>query len=212
VYPASTGDVRALDEVDLVVEAGRLTALVGPTGSGKSTLLRLLAGVDRPSGGSLVVAGRHLTAGPRARRAHRRHAVGFISQEPSENVLEHLDAHEHLVTIAASRRHSATAEARAAALAAVGLGARAGTPAGRLSGGEQQRLAVALASFGSPPLLLGDEPTAELDRASARLVVDALVAACRPGATAVVCSHDPDLVAAADRVVRLERGRVVDDG
>ena len=205
-HRSGSGVVRALDAVDVDVLPGMITALVGPTGSGKSTLLRLVAGITRASAGTLVVAGRSLTAGARGRRAHRLTAVGHVEQEPSDNVVAHLDARAHLRLVSVARGVEGDIQA---ALDAVRLGDRADVPAGRLSGGEQQRLAVAMACLGGPPLVLGDEPTAELDRESAGIVVDVLSAASREGAAVVVCSHDPELVAAAGAVVRLDHGRVV---
>lgn len=204
-HRSASGVVRALDAVDVDILPGTVTALVGPTGSGKSTLLRLLAGITRPSAGTLVVAGRSPATGARERRAHRRAVVGYVEQEPSDNVVAHLDARAHLRLVGTARRVSGDP---AAALDAVALAGRADVPAGRLSGGEQQRLAVAMACFGAPPLVLGDEPTAELDRESAGIVVEVLRAASRRGSTVVVCSHDPELVAVAEAVVHLDHGRV----
>jgi ABC-type lipoprotein export system ATPase subunit len=212
-YRASTGVVRALDEVDLDLPAGCLVALVGPTGSGKSSLLRLLALLEAPEQGWLRVAGTDVgSLGVRARRRVRRRAIGYVAQEPSENVLAYLDADEHLDLVARARRVPSSSERRSNALDALHLSDRRHERAEHLSGGEQQRLAFAMATFGDPALLVADEPTAELDRASAGVVTAALRARRDAGGSVVVGTHDPDLVAAADVVVRLEHGRVIDVG
>ncbi len=193
--------VRAVDGISADVAPGSFTVLAGPSGSGKSTLIRLLAGFDVPNAGSVQVAGRRL-AGARQRRRLRRRAVAVIHQRPLSNLLADLTAEQH-IRFARQVRRSA---AGASPLESVGLSHRAHAVPWQLSGGEQQRLAVAMAMASEVPLVLADEPTAELDSDHAAAVIDALTALCEQGRTVVVASHDSDVISRATQLVRLADG------
>lgn len=202
--------VAALRGVSLTVAPGELVAVVGPSGSGKSTLLHLLAGVDLPDAGSVVVAGVavHLLSED-ARAALRRRAIGLVFQ--GCNLVPLLTALENValpLLLDGTPRSQAQARARAA-LAAVGLAARAQHLPDRLSGGEAQRAAVARALVAAPPLVLADEPTGSLDAASADGVLALLRGAAAGGAAVLLVTHDPRAAAYADRIVRLADGLVV---
>ena len=199
-YVTPSGGIEALREVDGEFEQGVLTAVVGASGGGKSTLLRALAGLDRPTSGQLLVDGRDLAgASPAELRRHRRERVSYVTQKPADNLVPHLTLAEH----AAEAPHAR------ALLADVGLGARLGARPVQLSGGEQARAALALALARETPVIVADEPTAELDSGSAHLLLEAIERHAQRGATFVIATHDPDVWSRAGQVLRLERGRVV---
>ncbi|MCA9873569.1 MAG: ABC transporter ATP-binding protein, partial [Anaerolineales bacterium] len=205
-------DVWALRGINLTIASGEFVALVGPSGSGKSTLLNLLGGLDRPSSGELWVAGLPLhDADGKARTAHRRHRVGFIFQ--SFNLLPRLTAVENVaipLTLAGVSPAERTARA-AAMLQKVGLGQRLDHYPAELSGGEQQRTAVARALIHGPSLILADEPTGNLDSTTGAEVMALLQALNKEqGITLVVVTHDADVAAYADRVVHLKDGQVAE--
>jgi putative ABC transport system ATP-binding protein len=207
----AAGEVNILRGVALNVRRGEAVGLVGPSGSGKTSLLMLLAGLERPTGGSLRVAGQDLAAMDedalaRFRRAH----VGIVFQAfhliPTMTALENV-----AVPLEFAGRRDAFDRA-AAALEAVGLGHRLGHYPGQLSGGEQQRVALARATVAEPPLLLADEPTGNLDRGTGGAVMDLLFGLqARLGTTLLLITHDPLLAERCGRVVRMEDGRVVED-
>ena len=201
VYRTPSGSLEALHSLDASFADGEITAVVGPSGSGKSTLLRALAGLDRPSSGALTVAGKKLDhASPAQLRRHRRDTVTFVNQKAADNFVPHLTVRDHAES------------ARAAAeqlLADFGLAHRLGSKPAELSGGEQARAAFALALARATPLIVADEPTAELDRGSAGQLLTALRRHANEGAAFVVATHDPDVIAIADRVLYLDRGRLV---
>ena len=208
--------VTALAGVDLAIERGRLTVVAGPSGSGKSTLLALVACTQRPDEGTMTIGATDvLLLGRGARRRLRRDRLGIVLPQPSDNLLDHLDALDNVRWAARQRRRtsgdqpvSAGAEGDADAwLDAVGLGPTRRRRVRELSGGEQQRLAVACALAGQPDLVVLDEPTASLDRANAEALVDVLAALARRGSTMVVATHDPVVVAVADVLVELAHGR-----
>jgi ABC-type lipoprotein export system ATPase subunit len=179
--------VEAPQRVDAVFEAGTLNAVVGPSGCGKSTLLRLLGAVDRGGSGSIRVGELELTSvRGRRLRDYRRTVSTYVFQKPSANFVPHLRIRQHF-----------TDPAAAGMLEFLGLAHRSEALPGGLSGGEQARAALAIALARRTPLLLLDEPTAELDRASAHKVIEALEATARHGANIVVATHDPDVIAAA---------------
>ncbi|WP_392542592.1 ABC transporter ATP-binding protein [Oryzobacter telluris] len=207
IYPTATGETHALRGVDAEFDAGTVTALMGPSGSGKSTLLALLALRDRASGGEVTVLGRptsSLRTGDRRRLSRR--TIAWVPQRSTDGVFPHLTARQNVEQ--AARWRGAAHEAGDALLRRLGLQEVEGVLAARLSGGEQQRLAVACACIGTPTLLLCDEPTAELDEETAALVLRELRGAADAGAAVVVATHDPDAVAASDRVVALRHGVV----
>ncbi len=201
-------DVLALDEVSLQVDEGRLLAIVGPSGSGKSTLLSIIGCLDRPSAGSVRLAEQELSLlSRRQRRAMRRSTVATILPQPSDNLLVRHTGHENLRIAVRHRRGSI--DAIAGAIDDVGIDGFVERPAGRLSGGEQQRLALACALVGGTPLVLADEPTGSLDDASAQQVIEAMLRATSRGATIVAATHDANVIAAAHTVMRLDHGRRV---
>jgi ABC-type lipoprotein export system ATPase subunit len=200
VYRGLTEEVQAVRGVDLVLEPGSLTAVLGPSGSGKSTLIRLLAGLDRPSAGTITHGSTVLTdlSPARVRRWRRRH-VGFVHQRPRSNLVEHLTAAHH-VRMAGVR--DAVAE-----LGSLGLAEQAHQRVDQLSGGEQQRLALLAAMAAGRSLLIADEPTAHLDDEHAGQVLDRLrLAAERDGTTVVYTTHDPRITEQADRLLHLDHG------
>jgi ABC-type lipoprotein export system ATPase subunit len=209
-YVTATGEVVAVEGVDVDVRSGAVTALVGPSGSGKSTVLRLLACLDRPDGGAVLLDGApvHELQG-RWRRELRRRRIAFLESEPVHNLLDALDAAGNVRAAARWRGGPHVAVDPTSALAAVGLAGRDAARITDLSGGEQQRLALAVATAGFPSVVVADEPTASLDRSTVGSVVEALARQAARGAAIVVATHDPVLVEAATEVVRLDRGRVV---
>jgi putative ABC transport system ATP-binding protein len=206
------GARTVLDGIDLDLRAGEFVALLGRSGSGKSTLLNLLSGIDVASRGQVVVEGRDLALlTEQERTLLRRERIGFIFQ--AFNLLPTLTVGENVrLPLELNRRERVGAEARARGLLErVGLGAREDSFPDRLSGGEQQRVAVARALAHAPPLLLADEPTGNLDEDTGRRVLDLLEELTRQdGACALVVTHDPGLVSRADRVLMLEHGRLVE--
>lgn len=207
-YRVPSGTVNALEEVDLEVPPGRLTVVAGPSGSGKSTLLRTVGLLESPSAGRVHLAGIDVTdLGEARRRRLRRAHVAYVFQRPLDNLVDDLPVGEQL-RLAADLRGAPVPDPEAV-LAPLGLGGRLASRPHELSGGEQQRVAFAAALAGGAPLVVADEPTAQLDPRSSATVVEALQALCRLGSTVLVCSHDDAVVAAADHVVRLASGRVV---
>jgi putative ABC transport system ATP-binding protein/macrolide transport system ATP-binding/permease protein len=209
-FDSVSGSVLAVHEVDVEVPRHLLTVIAGPSGSGKSTLLGLLACLDRPDGGQVWLDRVDTTPLSRRRRRHlRRDQIGIVLPQPSDNLLDRLDAGGNLAWAARQRGSTAalTADQRAEILSGVGLAEMAAKGVRQLSGGEQQRLALACAIVGDPLLVVADEPTASLDRASADRVVNVLRAAADRGVTLVVAGHDRRVIEAADRVVELDHGR-----
>jgi|SRR5580658_8693963 putative ABC transport system ATP-binding protein len=207
-YVRGSSSVRALIDVDLVAPTARITALFGPSGSGKSTLLRLLAAVDRPDRGEVLVGATSVgTLSSRRRRLLRRHQIGYVFQDPSHNLIGYLNAREQLALAAQLR--GADLNDPDELLDLVGLGHRASHHPSQLSGGEQQRLAFAAAVSGGPVVVLGDEPTAELDTASGARLLSSIVDMCEAGTSFVIASHDPAVREVAHVVVELDHGRVV---
>ena len=213
VHPGGGGPIAALRGLDLDVVAGEIVAIVGPSGSGKTTLLRLLAGADRPTAGTLRVHGLALDrATPGEVRGHRRAVVATVDQHYRRALSPYLPAAEIIALPLAARGVPANARAGRVAdlLGGVGLADRAAARLGELSGGEQQRVAVAAALAPRPAILLADEPTGELDAESTAELLRLLRELIRAeGATAVIVTHDPAVEAIADRVVVLEDGRAV---
>ena len=210
-YRTATESVPALVDVTLSIPRARVTVVVGPSGSGKSSLLRLLACIDRPDTGEVLIAGQRVDRlRPRARRRLRQRQVAYLFQRPGENLLPYLDAVAQ-IRLAAALRGSPVPESTALELLdRLGLGGRADHRPGQLSGGEQQRLAVACGVVGGPALVVADEPTAELDTAAAERVLAAMADLAASGVGFVLSSHDPRVMAVADGFVRLDHGRLVD--
>jgi ABC-type lipoprotein export system ATPase subunit len=216
IHRVEGAEVVALRSVDLVVEEGETVALLGPSGSGKSTLLTLLAGLQRPTAGSLVVRGRDMgRLTERDLLSFRAREVGVVLQDPRRNLLPYATAAGNVdFAQRPTRRSSASKKKRTAdLLEAVGLADRAGARVSSLSGGEQQRLAVAVAVANGPQLLLADEPTSQLDAEATAEVVGLLRAANADlGITVVLVTHDPDVGTALGRTVTIRDGRVGAEG
>ncbi len=211
VYGEGQAEVRAVDGITVQVPAGSFTAVMGPSGSGKSTLLHCLAGLDRPTGGTVRIGGTDL-AGLKDKQLTelRREQVGFVFQ--AFNLVPTLTARENIVLPLRLGRRAPDAGWFDAVVGALGLAERLGHRPAELSGGQQQRVAVARALVTRPQLVFGDEPTGNLDRSSGhellallRRSVDEL------GQTIVMVTHDPVAAASADRVWFLADGRVVDE-
>ncbi|HEX7087434.1 MAG TPA: ABC transporter ATP-binding protein [Vicinamibacterales bacterium] len=209
-YRVGTQVIHVLRDLELTVEAGEMVAIVGASGVGKSTLLHLLGGLDRPDSGSVVVAGRKLDElTDEALVAFRNLHVGFVFQ--FHHLLPEFTALENAeMPMRIARRPPAEARAAATALLTrVGLGERLHHRPAMLSGGEQQRVAVARALVMQPALVLADEPTGDLDEATGAALHDLFQAMHRErGLTSVIATHNPRLAAACDRVLRLEAGRL----
>ena len=206
--PARIDILRA---IDLHVDAGETIALLGPSGSGKSSLMAILAGLERPSGGEVRVAG--LDVGrldEDALAVARRGRIGIVLQ--AFHLLPTMTALENVaVPLELAGERDASAAARAE-LEAVGLGARTAHYPAQLSGGEQQRVAIARALVGRPALLFADEPTGNLDAATGRSIMDLLFARqADRGATLFVITHDASLAARCARIIELADGRIVAD-
>jgi putative ABC transport system ATP-binding protein len=209
---SSTGvEVQALQGLDLTVEPGELTAVVGASGSGKSTLLTILSGLDIPSAGRARVAGHDLLAmGHRERLEYRRRTVGFIWQQTVRNLLPYLTAAENVslaLVVAGSPR--ATRAARIdELLAMLDVAELRDRLPGELSGGQQQRVAIAVALANDPRVLLADEPTGELDEANSAMVLEAFRAINeRLGTTVLIVTHDAGVSDHVRRTVQIRDGR-----
>lgn len=200
--------IDVLQGVDLVVAAGEFLALMGPSGSGKTTLLNLMAGIDSPTSGRVIVHGRDISQFNEDQlAAWRTRSIGYIFQ--AYNLVPVLTAYENvelpllLLRIPAKRRHEQVMNA----LETVGLADRRRHLPSQLSGGQEQRVAIARALAPDPPLLLGDEPTGNLDRQNAGLVLELIGLLCRElGKTFVMVTHDPKAAEAAGRVLHMEKG------
>ena len=211
IYRVDRERVQALDGVTKDFRRGAFTVIAGPSGSGKSSLLRILACVDRPDSGSVEIAGHGVAdAGTRQRRRLRRYSIAFIFADPIENLVEYLTAADQVRLAARLRGVKANAQEVAAVLERLGLAERADHTPHQLSGGEQQRVAIACAMVGGPPLVVADEPTAELDSVAVERVLDGFRVLCDTGAAIAIASHDPRVIARADSVLRLAHGRVTE--
>ena len=208
MYRRSSGETWALQEIDGNFPSGRVTALTGPSGSGKSSLLRIIAGLDRPTMGTVAVGDEDLSAmRARRRRKVRRSLVGYVFQRPSENLISYLTVREHM-DLAAGIRGAERSESTEV-LELLGIGHRLENRPHQLSGGEQQRLSFAMAAVGSPAIVVADEPTAELDTASAEALIRLLGRLAEKGVAVIVATHDENVARMADTAIRLEEGRIV---
>jgi putative ABC transport system ATP-binding protein len=211
-YHMGTGVVRAVRGVSIDVERGEYVAIVGPSGCGKSTLLNLVGGIDHPDAGSVAIDGRRVDRmRDAAATAFRLRHVGFVFQRfylmPSLTALENVELPLAEAKVGRAERLDRAREL----LAYVGLGERGGHRPAQLSGGEQQRVAVARALANRPPLLLADEPTGELDATTGAEMIALLDRVNRDGTTILVVTHDEQLARAARRVIHMRDGLVVDD-
>jgi ABC-type lipoprotein export system ATPase subunit len=212
IYTAPGGiEVQALQGLDLLIDEGELVALVGASGSGKSTLMNILAGLDVPTAGSVKVAGNDLAAmNARQRLAYRRRTVGFIWQQTSRNLLPYLTAEQNVaLPMRLAGRGRKQRDARAASLLELlGIAYCLHRRPDQMSGGEQQRCAIAVALANEPKVLLADEPTGELDSATAAEVFGALQTAnTELGVTVLIVTHDPEVSSVVRRVVAIRDGR-----
>jgi putative ABC transport system ATP-binding protein len=213
IYSRGPLEVQALRGLALNVEEGAMVALIGPSGSGKTTLLNIIGGLDRASAGSVKVFGRELTRlGPGELVEYRRDTVGHVFQTmnliPTLSAAENIELPMVALGISKEMRGSRVKEL----VDVVGLGERMGHKPGELSGGEQQRVALAAALANDPPLVLADEPTGELDTANARVVVEYLSRVNREmGKTILMVTHDPAVSRVADRILRIQDGVIVRD-
>jgi len=206
------GLVRAVDEVDLEVCAGETLAVMGPSGCGKSTLLHLLGGLERATGGEIVLAGSRLDQlGERALAQLRRTAIGFVFQ--AFHLIDELTARENVELPALLAGQSPRAAKRQAAdlLQRVGLADRATFLPAALSGGQRQRVAIARALSNDPLVVLADEPTGNLDSAATLEVLRLFDRLHAAGQTLVIVTHDPRVAATADRLISMRDGAFVDE-
>ncbi len=203
----------AVNDVNLTVEPGDAVAVMGPSGSGKSTLLNLIAGLDRPTSGSVLVAGERVDEmGETGAARFRRREIGMIFQ--FFNLLEDLTVQDNVLLPAqlAGVRHRRARAQAGELLARLGIDRYANTYPGRLSGGERQRVAIARALVNSPPLLLADEPTGAVDTATGEEIGRLLLDLNHEGQTLLLVTHSPDLAARyAKRTVQLVDGEVISD-
>jgi putative ABC transport system ATP-binding protein len=207
--PSGGGTLTILHSVDLTIPGGRVAAITGPSGSGKSTMLGLIAGLDAPTEGYVVIDGVNISALDEDGLARLRGArIGFVFQ--FFHLLPSLTAYENvLVPMEIQGRRDAAARARAL-LDEVGLSERGHHYPSQLSGGEQQRIAIARALANDPPILLADEPTGNLDSGTGHQIVELLLGINKARSTTlVIVTHDPELASVADLTVALRDGRVV---
>ena len=205
--------VRALQDVNLTVPGGDYLALMGPSGSGKSTLLHILGCLDRPTAGTYVLDGREVGSLPESDLAEvRSRKIGFVFQ--FFHLVPRLTAagNVELPMVLAGVRPAERRERVAAALGSVGLTDRAAHRPDQLSGGQRQRVAIARATVMGPSILLADEPTGNLDRASGHEIIELIETMNRAGLTLVVVTHDPEVGQRAGRILKLVDGRISSDG
>ena len=211
IYKIADLEVVALQGLDLTVERGEMLGIVGASGSGKSTLLNILGGLDRPSAGRVTVDAQDLLKlSDAALNRYRRKKVGFVWQQTSRNLIPYLTAQENVelpMTVAGLRRREKRAWSKEL-LQAVGLYERRRHRLAQLSGGEQQRVAIAVALANKPVLLLADEPTGEVDSATAQTILDTFRNLSQTlGLTTIIVTHDPRIVGQVDRVVAIRDGK-----
>jgi len=205
--------VRALQDVSLMIPDGDYLALMGPSGSGKSTLLHILGCLDRPTGGTYTLDGREVGSLPENDLAAvRSRKIGFVFQffhlVPRLTAAENVELPMVLAGVRPAERRARVAKA----LAAVGLTDRASHRPDQLSGGQRQRVAIARATVMGPSILLADEPTGNLDRASGHEIIELLERMNGGGLTLVVVTHDPEVGQRARRILKLVDGRIASDG
>jgi ABC-type lipoprotein export system ATPase subunit/bifunctional DNA-binding transcriptional regulator/antitoxin component of YhaV-PrlF toxin-antitoxin module len=214
IYKIAGLEQVALRELNLSIERGELMAIVGASGSGKTTLMNILGGLDRPSAGRVLVDGQDLLRMSDSQlNRYRRERVGFVWQQSTRNLIPYLNAIENVMlpmTVAGKTQRS---RHRAADLLnLVGLGGRMHHRLSELSGGEQQRVAIAVGLANHPPLLLADEPTGEVDTTTAALIYDTFRTLRQEiGVTIIIVSHDPGVARQVDRVVAIRDGMLASE-
>lgn len=212
VYSTGTREVIALSEVSFLLDEGELIGLSGPSGSGKSTLLNILGGLDRPTSGTVVVENAALqTLNDDELTLYRRNTCGFVFQ--AANLVPALTVFENVMLplIPLPLSEAEKEERVQAALEQANIDHRATHLPGELSGGEQQRTAVARAIVNQPRVILADEPTGELDADNAARVMEILTSFTDQRKTVIIASHDADVIQVTDRVLRLENGCLIED-
>ena len=209
IYKTTEVEVMALQGLDLTVERGELMGIVGASGSGKSTLLNMLGALDKPSAGSLYVDGKDLLKFDEEDLIkYKRETVGFVWQNNARNLIPYLSAIQNVEMPLLLSGHKNRHERATELLEMVGLGARKNSLLGQLSGGEQQRVAIAIALSNNPSLLLADEPTGAVDTKTAAMVLDVFRDLNRQmGVTIIIVTHDTNLSKSIDRVVAIRDGR-----
>ncbi|MBQ9393447.1 MAG: ABC transporter ATP-binding protein [Oscillospiraceae bacterium] len=203
------GDLHALDHVNLTVEKGEWIAIMGPSGSGKSTMMNIIGCMDKPTTGQVIFDGRDISKDSnRKLTEYHRDKIGLVFQQ--FHLINYLNAVENVMV--AQYYHSMPDEKEALeALERVGLKDRAKHLPSQLSGGEQQRVCIARALINSPELILADEPTGNLDEANENIVLDIFRQLHKEGTSLIVVTHDPEVGEVAQRIVRLEHGKILYD-
>ena len=213
VYHTGETLVRALDGIDIEIPTGQFVSIMGPSGSGKSTLLNIVGCIDSPTEGSLRIMGREVSRlNDRELTSIRLHEIGFIFQQfyliPTLRAIENVELPQREAGVARAKRHARSEEL----LSMVGLGTRMRHFPSQLSGGEQQRVAIARSLANEPRILLADEPTGEVDSHTSDSIMDILAALNRDrGLTLIVVSHDITVAGRASRLLKMVDGRVVSD-
>ncbi len=209
VYGSGDTEVRALDGVDLAVEKGEFAAVVGTSGSGKSTLLHMLGGLDRPTGGSVIVDGRELsTLKDEELTIFRRRKIGFVFQ--NYNLVPVLNVYENIVLPIQLDGGQPDKDYTNQIIETLGLGSKLQNLPNNLSGGQQQRVAMARALAAKPAIILADEPTGNLDSRTSQDVMSLLkVTSQRFAQTIVMITHNEEIAQMAGRIIRIEDGRIV---
>lgn len=209
IYKTKETEVLALQGLDLTVEAGELTAIIGNSGSGKSTFLNMIGGLDKPSAGSLFVAGSNLfTMTEKQLVLYKRDTVGFVWQNNGRNMLPFLSALENVMLPMhlsdTKKKHDKAMEL----LEMVGMSHKKNNRMNMLSGGEQQRIAIAIALANSPKLLLADEPTGSVDVRTANYIFDVFTELNKNGQTILIVTHDTALSKKVKRVIAIRDGKI----
>lgn len=208
IYKTSELEVLALQGLDLTVEKGELLAVIGNSGSGKSTFLNMLGGLDTPSAGRLFVDGKNLfTLTEKQLVEYKRDTVGFVWQNNARNLLPYLSALENVMTPMQFTTEKKKRERALELLELVGMSHKKASRLNQLSGGEQQRIAIAIAIANSPKLLLADEPTGSVDRKTADYILSVFRELNRQGQTIVIVTHDVALSKQVQRVVAIRDGK-----
>ena len=209
IYKTKETEVLALQGLDLTVEEGELTALIGNSGSGKSTFLNMIGGLDRPSAGSLVVGGKNLfTMTEKELVEYKRDTVGFVWQNNARNLLPYLSALENIMLPMYLSDAKKKKDKALELLELVGLSAKKHSRLNTLSGGEQQRIAIAIALAISPKLLLADEPTGSVDPKTADYIFNVFTELNKQGQTILIVTHDVALSKKVKRVVAIRDGKI----
>lgn len=209
IYKTKQTEVLALQGLDLTVEQGELTALIGNSGSGKSTFLNMIGGLDRPSAGSLIVGGKNLfTMTEKELVGYKRDTVGFVWQNNGRNLLPYLSALDNIMLPMYLSDVKKKREKALELIEMVGLASKKNSRMNTLSGGEQQRIAIAIALANSPKLLLADEPTGSVDSATANYIFDIFTELNKAGQTIMIVTHDVALSKKVKRVVAIRDGKI----